>query len=236
MSDTDHQKVEEDLVPSSSATRSPGSSPPPTSRQRDHLKQEKVQADKNDLWASSSFAPQEGQLTDVLQDDNSLVPKNDETKSAGLPIATSRETSEMPPPQFPASASRKRTPQSTELLSSPVKPESPPKRSTSPVLSDFNERDDSETDGPDPEVAEDLGGPEEALTNFEWQDLELRYHRQVDELNSVQDGIMSEFEGLSNVRTPFLMARHLLMEAQFFARWADVGSKHEIDRSFKRQV
>ncbi|KAF2201755.1 hypothetical protein GQ43DRAFT_440280 [Delitschia confertaspora ATCC 74209] len=60
--------------------------------------------------------------------------------------------------------------------------------------------------------------PDEGLEEFDWEDLELRYHQAMKECEHQQEEHVQEWESLMN----------------FFRVWADAGHVQETDRSFKR--
>ncbi|KAK5677921.1 hypothetical protein LTS10_009804 [Elasticomyces elasticus] len=203
-------------VPSSAF--SPPSSPPlkreedieedtlPTSRKRSH---EDMNTDHNtDVEASRpefSVKPSESQTEAPLPSTSAhtmLPPSGGKTSS--------KTEQAMPPP--PQSGQR---PQASQ-----TEPPHAPKPNTSHHVNDNNI--DSETTIPDDVSSEEddpmTEEPDVKIVDFNWTDLEERYHKRMGELSATEDEIYAEFNDLCN----------------FFGVWASTSQTHEVSRSYKR--
>ncbi|KAK5687970.1 hypothetical protein LTR17_026603 [Elasticomyces elasticus] len=203
-------------IPSSAF--SPPSSPPlkleegieaetlPTSRKRSH---EDMNTDHNtDVEASRPefpVKPSESQTEAPLPSTSAhtMLPP-----SGGK--ASSKTEQAMPPP--PPSGQR---PQALQ-----TEPSNASKSNISHHVNDHNI--DSETTIPDDVSSEEddpmTEEPDVKIVDFNWTDLEERYHKRMGELGATEEQIYAEFNDLCN----------------FFGVWASTSHTHEVSRSYKR--
>ena len=80
----------------------------------------------------------------------------------------------------------------------------------------------------------DPGEPQDKIEDFDWNDLQHRYHDKITEVNDTERRIMEEFNGLCDASFPYPYSFYLTDLLQYFSVWAQTGSAHEVDRSFKR--
>jgi hypothetical protein len=78
--------------------------------------------------------------------------------------------------------------------------------------------------------------PETELEEFNWIDLEERYHSRMKEIEVEESAMMLEFGNLCNVSLSANIAMSSAYPFQYFEIWAQAGSQREVDRSFKRCV
>lgn len=162
----------------------------------------------------------------------------EQSSGNGVKPSTAAHSSSMGPAPLPTSQlpSSQKAPTSAQHPSKP-KPKSPPtakptSRQRQPSPSPEAE-DEPETEDVDA-VSEH---PQERLPNFAWQDLHQRYHDKMTELDGREEEAMKDFSKLCEVdllSPPYRTADSRLTCTQYFAIWADAGSKREVDRSFKR--
>ncbi|KAK5721062.1 hypothetical protein LTR15_007026 [Elasticomyces elasticus] len=124
--------------------------------------------------------------------------------------ALSKTEQAMPPP--PQSGQR---PQALQ-----TEPPHAPKPNTSHHVNDNNIT--SETTIPDDVSSEEddpmTEEPDVKIVDFNWTDLEERYHKRMGELGATEQQIYAEFNDLCN----------------FFGVWASTSHTHEVSRSYKR--
>ena len=115
------------------------------------------------------------------------------------------EPSTMLPPKRPASSmlASQKVPTSAQRLAKtepaslqPAQPQPDPKadRPFNDMLSEENEEGESDSTSDSADV------PEEAIDEFDWQDLQHRYHERMKELNYEEQRVMEHFQSLIEVR------------------------------------
>ncbi|KAK4499251.1 hypothetical protein PRZ48_009764 [Zasmidium cellare] len=97
------------------------------------------------------------------------------------------------------------------------KPLSKSTSGTKPSTQAKTEEDDAETDASGSDE-EDDDEPQNRIEDFDWTDLQQRYHNKMGEFDQKELAIMSEFSAL----------------ADYFNVWAQAGSHKDVERSFKR--
>ncbi|KAK3714736.1 hypothetical protein LTR37_007716 [Vermiconidia calcicola] len=138
----------------------------------------------------------------------------------------STQAHSMPPPQSPASSMgppSQKPPRSGQGTVSAQSSQSPPARPGStqhdaakqqkPISDVSDESSDDTVESDSAQV-----DPQAKIENFDWQDLQQRYHDKIAELDATEHNILGEFNSLCD----------------YFSVWAQTGSHREVDRSFKR--
>ncbi|TKA38628.1 hypothetical protein B0A54_09564 [Friedmanniomyces endolithicus] len=137
---------------------------------------------------------------------------------AMMPPPAGKPASAMPPPSSrpPQSGQRSQTAQIAHV--------GPTQQQTAPeAIAPSHQRanESSEATIPDDASSDGISTPSEPhdmIAEFDWTDLERRYHRRMDELGATEHQIYDEFNQLCD----------------FFAVWAATSQVHEVDRSYKR--
>ncbi|KAK0260075.1 hypothetical protein LTS09_005410 [Friedmanniomyces endolithicus] len=153
---------------------------------------------------------------------------------AMMPPPAGKPASAMPPPSSrpPQSGQRSQTAQIAHV--------GPTQQQTAPeAIAPSHQRanESSEATIPDDASSDGISTPSEPhdmIAEFDWTDLERRYHRRMDELGATEHQIYDEFNQLCDVIDPHKAHDVDADRAQFFAVWAATSQVHEVDRSYKR--
>ncbi|KAK1058574.1 hypothetical protein LTR74_013297 [Friedmanniomyces endolithicus] len=228
-----------------SPMHSPASSPPvemPTnakkeaaqlSRKRSH---EDMSASNDAIRDSKTDRPNEpdhnklpnSQLGKPATEPPKIPPPTTMPPPAGKPASTMAPPSSRPP----QSGQGSQTAQTTHTA--PTQQQTAPKPIT-PSHQRANES--SEATIPDDASSDGISTPSEPhdrIAEFDWTDLERRYHRRMDELGATEHQSYDEFNQLCDVHNLHQAHDWNADDAQFFGVWAATSQVHEVDRSYKR--
>ena len=200
--DQNHHQMN-DKVPSPSSSPPEAGSPKmaPATRKRSH---EEMNAKSKDAQASSNVA---------VEDDNTAKSQRKHTEDDASSSATMKPdnvSSSMPPPSLPASKvlsqkpprSGQRSVLSTQALQQGEKVDAVPDDSN--PGQDTHSNQHSSTDGEDEEDDEldapTSSEPEHAIDDFDWSDLQERYHDRMKQLDDQESTIINEFNSLCDAR------------------------------------
>lgn len=92
----------------------------------------------------------------------------------------------------------------------------------------------------DDEYANDeFNEPANPISPFDWEDLELRHHRQMSDCAKQEQALYGQFDELCRVSflKPYQQGNNpdqLTIKPQYFKVWAESGAEHETTRGFKR--
>ncbi|KAK0942568.1 hypothetical protein LTR29_005829 [Friedmanniomyces endolithicus] len=228
--------------------RSPASSPPvemPTSARKEaaQLSRKRSHEDMIHMNASNN-AIRDTKTDGPDQPDHSKLPNSQAGKPAKEPPKTPTLTTMPPPAGKPVSAMAppsSRPPQSgqgsqTAQIAHPGSTQQP----TAPtsIAPSLQQADDgSEATIPDDASSDSVSTPSEPhdrIAEFDWTDLERRYHHRMDELGATEHQTYDEFNQLCDVNFPYEAHDMDADDAQFFGVWAATSQVHEVDRSYKR--
>ncbi|TKA48126.1 hypothetical protein B0A54_01618 [Friedmanniomyces endolithicus] len=208
---------------------SPASSPPvemPTSARKEAAQLSRKRSHE-DMDASNN-AIRDTKTDGPDQPDHSKLPNSQAGKPAKEPPKTPTPTTMPPPAGKPVSAMAPPSswpPQSgqgsqTAQIAHPGSTQQPTApKSIAPSLQQAD--DGSEATIPDDASSDSVSTPSEPhdrIAEFDWTDLERRYHHRMDELGATEHQIYDEFNQLCD----------------FFGVWAATSQVHEVDRSYKR--
>ena len=228
--------------PLSSPLSSPPSSPPvvkadasqemqSATRKRSHEEMNAAPADVND---SSSTAIGDIDTASIQHKQGSSV------TISSVTIKPSTAAHTMPPPPAPTSGMlppSQKPPRSGQgpvnMQSSQLKTDKATDGSSTEQSKDPNPNDSIKDDG---EVSDSsmLSDPRDRIEDFDWDDLQHRYHDKIDQLNATEGSIMNEFNNLCDVCMCDSRLSTLLTSVQYFSIWTQAGSNREVDRTFKR--
>ena len=156
-----------------------------------------------------------------------------ETRSMGPPALPASKMKQQPQHNSPSTQQpdnvKGSTPEEVELNTKPTVDE---------IVSEESQQDSQRpytrgvTDSQEVPSSDDV---EDELGDFDWTDLQVRYHERMAELNAQEHTLSQEYRRLCDVRrsSPFIMIQKLT-SSQYFGVWAGTGTGHEVNRSHKR--
>ncbi|KAK5112500.1 hypothetical protein LTR62_004257 [Meristemomyces frigidus] len=149
-----------------------------------------------------------------------VKPSPSQAHDNGIPSSTAETTSMLPPPTKPKATPEPQQPphagqgnqsgRDVQHVATPSQAQPPP------IDGSLTEPAAPDNDETTPIAAP--SDPQEPIPEFDWTDLESRYHNKMADLKKNEDEIYKEFNDLCN----------------FFNVWANATQYHEVDRSFKR--
>ncbi|TKA21919.1 hypothetical protein B0A50_08567 [Salinomyces thailandicus] len=146
-----------------------------------------------------------------------VAPSTAAHSSAMLPPATPK-TGMAPPPKIPPQSKQSAQKEQKVQPAPAAKPSWDAEAASMPTDQEQAESDTTIPDDEDSSGSETPGDPNDNIADFEWGDLERRYHKKMTDLDTNEHKIMGDFNALCS----------------FFAVWAETSRTHEVDRSFKR--
>ncbi|KAK3709275.1 hypothetical protein LTR37_011013 [Vermiconidia calcicola] len=210
------------------ASVSPPSSPPVA---KEDISQDMPPATRKRSHEEMSIVPEETEDSSAtaIGEVEAATSQSKQANTAADPSSTfkpSTQAHSMPPPQIPASSmisssykpprSGQGTVSAQSSQAQPAKPGSTQHDAAKQQkpISDVSDESSDDTVESDSSQAD----PQTKIENFDWQDLQKRYHDKIAELDATEHNILGEFNSLCD----------------YFSVWAQTGSHREVDRSFKR--
>ncbi|KAK0352805.1 hypothetical protein LTR02_015307 [Friedmanniomyces endolithicus] len=229
-----------------SPMHSPASSPPvemPTNAKKEAAQLSRKRSHED--MSASNDAIRDSKTDRPNEPDHNKLANSPLGKLATEPPKIPMPTTMPPPAGKPASTMAppsSRPPQSGQgCQTAQVTPIGPTQQQTVPKpIAPSPQRADEGSEATIPDDASSDGGfptpsePHDRIADFDWTDLERRYHHRMDELGATEHQIYDEFNQLCDVNFPYEAHDMDADDAQFFGVWAATSQVHEVDRSYKR--
>ncbi|KAK0795969.1 hypothetical protein LTR02_003854 [Friedmanniomyces endolithicus] len=224
---------------------SPASSPPvemPTNAKKEaaQLSRKRSHEDMN----ASNDAIRDSKTDKSSEPDHNKLPNSQLGNPANEPSKAPTPTTMPPPAGKPASAMApplSRPPQSGQGSQTAQITHAGPtqqKKASKPIAPSHQRADEgSEATIPDDASSDGVSTPSEPhdrIAEFDWTDLERRYHHRMEGLGATEHQIYDEFNQLCDVHNLHQAHDWNADDAQFFGVWAATSQVHEVDRSYKR--
>ncbi|TKA82857.1 hypothetical protein B0A55_00984 [Friedmanniomyces simplex] len=174
--------------------------------------------DEPDLHASQ-IKPSSSEVEKQANEPSSIPAHISMPPPAGKPVSAMAPPSSRPPRSGQGSQKGHVT------QTRPIKSQTVPK----PLASHLAEEESSEATIPDDASSDGVSTPSEPhdrIADFDWTDLERRYHHRMGELGRTENQIYEDFNQLCDASRQRKQA--------FFSVWAATSHTHEVDRSYKR--